>query len=111
MPEDLVSRKSLDRKIRLRMMNAIQELNDASYDGDSYSGAAWEKVIDIWSEALDILEAEPNANPKFKEGEWLSVPWKLNAVKCNLCGNRSGIRTDFCCGCGAYMKGKIQRKE
>lgn len=101
---DLVSRKSLDRNIRLRLLHATTEKITASYDDDRYSAAAWDKEASVWKEALAILEAEPEAYPKPKEGEWISVPGKMFGARCNLCGNRVGLRTDFCCGCGADMR-------
>jgi len=116
MNNDLISREALKKE----------------FCKDIMGGLNWERIIDnaptiepfepdyVGAERLkarqrgyadgyhDGMEIGKTLNPKIKQGEWIVVKdekWGDN-VKCPFCGKElAGTDLNFCCKCGAQMKG------
>ena len=97
--DDLISRQA-----------AIDMFQRLAYDDwNQGTGTTWASAF---SEAADMIENLPSAQPERKHGKWIRM-WKNN-FECSNCGSWWGSNSDsklsddfaFCPNCGAEMREK-----
>ena len=80
MNNDLISREALKMAIKYNQMYVNQKL----------------AVDDV----IKLIDNVPTV-----EAEWLLTPDKFTPFKCSICNQPNFWEDNFCCNCGAKMKG------